>query len=141
MLYAPGRAGSLGGPVKAGVRRQTTDHRPQTTWGQPPSAVRRSKAPLFLEIRSQLEPWYHPTRSALGIGSAATFSVASQLQLATAAFFIGVAGRGERSLRKGDFSAATGGLVLGLIRGAALGAITTNFQPGDYDMEAAVSLN
>jgi hypothetical protein len=28
-----------------------------------------------------------------------------------------------------------------LIRGAALGAVATDFQPGDYDMEAAVSLN
>jgi len=59
MLYAPGRAGSLGGSVKAGVRRQTT----------------------------------------VGISSAATFSVASQLQLATAAFFIGVGGMGEESGR------------------------------------------
>jgi len=31
MLYAPGRAGSLGGSVKAGVRRRTSDLGRQTT--------------------------------------------------------------------------------------------------------------
>ncbi len=43
---------SKGGRQTSDLGRQTTDH-----VGQPPPAVRRSKAPLFLEIRSQLRPW------------------------------------------------------------------------------------
>jgi hypothetical protein len=49
--------------------------------------------------------------------------------------------RGERSPSHRSRQCGERSLVLRLIRGAALGAITTDFQPGDYNMEAAVSLN
>ena len=49
--------------------------------------------------------------------------------------------QGERTPSQKHGQHGNRGLVLGLIRGAALRAVTTDLKPGDHDMEAAISLD
>src|SRR5690242_18232096 len=85
MLYTPGQAGSFGRSKpayrKVGVRRQSSDCRPQTTWDSRPRLSGGVKLRAFLTNQFSNRALYDSRRFAPGRRSSVTFPVASWLQL------------------------------------------------------------